>query len=94
MILNLLTVVALVVVLIYLFSLLQESMEYHIKELINTTLRENKEHDERISKLQSQMILRRKEKDQEDEKKIYSLIEIYMKKNKLDCPKESNHSEE
>lgn len=94
MILNLLSVLIIIICIIYMITIVQELFDFYVKELVKNTLDECKEREQKIAKMEAQISIQKKKNQEEEEKRIYSLLETYMQKNKLNPSDDLNHSEE
>lgn len=94
MILNLLSVFIIIICITYVIALIQEIFELYVKDLIKKCIDDNKEEEIRKIKHEEKLSLQLKKNKEEEEKRIYSLFETYMQKNKLDSSNDVNHSEE
>lgn len=94
MILNLLSVLIIIICIIYMITMVQELFDFYVKELVQNTLDECKEREQKIAKMEAQISIQKKKNQEEEEKRIYSLLETYMQKNKSNPSADLNHSEE
>lgn len=94
MILNLLSVLIIIICIIYMITIVQELFDFYVKELVKNTLDECKEREQKIAKMEAQISIQKKKNQEEEEKRIYSLLETYIQKNKLNPSTDLNHSEE